>query len=74
MRNVLVTGFGAFLDVDDNPSGRVARAVDGAEIEGLRIVGVTLPVRYQEGPRQAVALALELDARVVIGQIGRAHV
>jgi pyroglutamyl-peptidase len=67
MRNVLVTGFGAFLDVDDNPSGRVARAVDGAEIEGLRIVGVTLPVRYQEGPRQAVALALELDARVVIG-------
>lgn len=67
MRNVLVTGFGAFLDVADNPSGRVARAVHGAEIAGLRITGVTLPVRYFEGPRLAVEQALAIDAIAVVG-------
>jgi pyroglutamyl-peptidase len=66
-RTVLVTGFGPFLDVVDNPSGRAARAVDGRAVADLRIVGRELPVTYEGGPAAAVALAQELDAVAVVG-------
>lgn len=64
---VLVTGFGPFLDVTDNPSGRVARAVDGRVVNGLTLVGRELPVTFDGGPAAAVAHAREHDARVVVG-------
>lgn len=43
---VLVTGFGSFEDVDDNPSGRLARAL------GLRVdaLGIELPVSFERAP------------------------
>lgn len=80
MRTLLVTGFGPFLDVTDNPSGALARAVDGAVLPGLspavlpgfedtvvRVVGRELPVSYARGPSEAVRLAWELGAIAVIG-------
>lgn len=66
-RRVLVTGFGPFLEVTDNPSGRVARAVHGRVVRGVEVHGVELPVTYDGGPAAAVAHAEALDAEVVIG-------
>jgi pyroglutamyl-peptidase len=66
-RRVLVTGFGPFLDVTDNPSGRAARAVDGVVLDGVAIHGMELPVRFLDGPARAIAAARELGATAVIG-------
>ncbi len=66
-RRVLVTGFGPFLDVIDNPSGRAARAVDGRAVRGLHIVGMELPVGFVDGPARAVAAATALDAVAIVG-------
>lgn len=43
---ILVTGFGPFRDVVDNPSARAARGVDGRRIAGETVLGVELPVSY----------------------------
>ena len=64
---VLVTGFGAFRDVTDNPSGRIARAVDGRSTPGVTIAGRELPVTFDGGPEAAIAHARALEARVVVG-------
>ena len=68
---ILVTGFGEFLDVRDNPSSRLARAVDGAVVEGpdgpWPVVGREIAVSYQRGVAETVALARSLGARLVIG-------
>jgi pyroglutamyl-peptidase len=62
---ILVTGFGPFLDVVHNPSGEVARRLDGREIHGLRVVGRVLPVSVARVPAALDALfdALFDDAR-----------
>lgn len=64
---VLVTGFGPFPGVPENPSGRVARAVHGARVGGVDVTGIELPVDYDEGPRRAVAAAREIGASLVLG-------
>ncbi|MCW2873191.1 pyroglutamyl-peptidase I [Actinacidiphila oryziradicis] len=65
--NVVVTGFGAFSDQSDNPSGLLARALNGQRIGENTITGVVLPVATgQIGP--ALATALEgLRPRLVLG-------
>ena len=42
----LVLGFGAFRDVDDNPSARIARALDGRSSGNLTLVGAEMTVSY----------------------------
>jgi pyroglutamyl-peptidase len=64
---ILVTGFGAFPGVDDNPSARLAAAVDGRVVRGVPIVGRVLAVRWRAGPEEAVAIARSLGARLVLG-------
>lgn len=66
-RPILVTGFGAFLNVSDNPSARLARQVHGCFVADSIVVGQVLPVTYRGGPGQAVRLARALDARLVVG-------
>ena len=44
MPRVLVTGFETFGGHDENPSALVARALDGREIGGARVVARILPV------------------------------
>jgi pyrrolidone-carboxylate peptidase len=68
--NVVVTGFGAFRDVVENPSGRVARALDGRVVGRVSIVAAEVPVRYGAGPDAAVALAERHGAVAIIG-LGR---
>jgi pyroglutamyl-peptidase len=44
MSNVLITGFGAFAESEDNPSGTIATQLDGWSRDGVRIRGLVLPV------------------------------
>ncbi len=45
---VLVTGFGPFLSYDYNPSGAIAKRLDGKRIAGKNVVGRVLKVGHIE--------------------------
>lgn len=65
--SVLVTGFGAFPGVADNPTAAIARAVDGQRIGDVPVVGRVLPVSFVRGPDAAIELAREVGAQLVVG-------
>lgn len=55
---LLVTGFGPFLEVRENPSGRLALQLDGERIAGVPVRGVELSVAFDRiGPEYGAALA-----------------
>lgn len=64
---ILLTGFGPFLDVDDNPSAGIVRALHGRRIVGETVVGEVLPVSYERAPARTIALARALSPRLVLG-------
>lgn len=65
---VLVLGFGPFLSVRDNPSARLARAIDGSVLPGgIAVIGEEMPVSYAGGARRAADRARELGACLVLG-------
>jgi pyroglutamyl-peptidase len=45
---ILMTGFEPWGDWDSNPSGEVAKSLDGEVIGGVEVVGAVLPVAYGE--------------------------
>jgi len=55
---ILLTGFGPFLDVELNPSGELASALDGRELAGARVRSTILPVTFG-GVGPALDAALE---------------
>lgn len=63
---ILVTGFGPFGQVRDNPSGALASAVHGSRLLGHTLVGLELPVSYARGPALALAAARAADCEAVI--------
>jgi pyroglutamyl-peptidase len=69
---VLVTGFEPFGGSDVNPSGEIARSLDGREVQGATVVGRVLPVRWFVAIRTAVDAARETaaDAVIMLGQAG----
>ncbi len=66
-RCVLVVGFGPFGEVRENPASALARAVDGYEARGIRLVGREIPVEYAAGPAQTLAWVQELRPVAVVG-------
>ncbi len=64
---ILVTGFGPFLDVDDNPSSRMARLLDGRRVMGHTVIGRSLPVSYARSLPLMVAQAHAISPRLVVG-------
>ena len=70
-RRVLVTGFGPFLNVTDNPSARIARALDGAHVSDeagdISVIGREIPVSYVRGPARTVALARRWRVHAIVG-------
>lgn len=44
---VLRTGYESFGEHETNPSGEVARALDGATVAGHRVIGEVLPVAFE---------------------------
>ena len=51
-RPVLVTGFEPFAGGSINPSGEIARALDGRLIAGQTVVGAVLPCSFRAAPRE----------------------
>lgn len=73
---VLVTGFGPFPKVPVNPTAAVARALDGAEVAGARVVGRVLPVDWAQGlPALDAAVAeAQPDVLIMLGVAPRAGI
>lgn len=69
---MLVTGFGPFLDVVDNPSARLAEALSGVTRPAWRATGLELPTSFARAPRLvAERLATErFDFLLALG-VGR---
>lgn len=59
MARVLVTGFGPFGDVIENPTESIARALDGARVAGRTIEALALPTSFARAKRLVTA---RLDA------------
>jgi pyroglutamyl-peptidase len=60
---VLVTGFGAFEEVERNPSGLLAEGLVENPPAGVECVGGTLPVSFRRAPRVMDELFARLGAR-----------
>jgi pyroglutamyl-peptidase len=63
---VLVTGFEPFGTHPVNPSGDLAKAVDGRRAGGLTVVSAVLPVSHGETAARAIALLEEHRPRAVL--------
>lgn len=74
MRTLLVTGFGAFPGVSENPSGAVARRLNGTHRGDVRIVGREIETSWARAwPVLAEAARAEApDALVMLGVSSRA--
>ncbi len=66
---VLVTGFGPFPGVPDNPTALLARTVHGARVAGCRVVSEVLDVTFA-GVRAAVPALLERHRPVAALHLG----
>src|SRR6185437_12799595 len=63
---VLLTGFAPFAGEPINPSWQAARALDGATIEGRRVIAVELPTEF-DGSLRALRKALrETNPKVAV--------
>lgn len=68
---IVVTGFGPFEEVRENPSGLLAERLDGRPDPLGRVVGRRLPVGFEAAPRALDELLAELgrapDALLLLG-------
>lgn len=64
---ILLTGFGPFREVTDNPSGLLARSLDGARVHGMTVVGRELEVSYDRAPMETLALVRQFEPVLVVG-------
>lgn len=72
---ILVTGFGSFRGIVDNPSDRLARAMGALELAGATLlVESPLPVEYEHAAARALERARheEVDAVLALGLARRA--
>jgi pyroglutamyl-peptidase len=63
---ILVTGFGPFAGLRQNPSGLVAREVGRQGLAGARVVSRVLPVRFDGAEARVVALCRRLRPDAVL--------
>ena len=68
---VLVTGFEPFDSYEINPSQLIAEALDGQEIYGMQIVGICLPVDFNDSVA-VVIQTIEYINPVIVISIGLA--
>jgi pyroglutamyl-peptidase len=68
---VLLTGFEPFGPYKANPSGEIARALDGATVGGARVRGLVLPVHGSEATA-TLARVLDTTDPLAIVQLGLA--
>jgi pyroglutamyl-peptidase len=63
---ILVTGFEPFGGMTYNPAAEIARALDGAEIAGRRVVGRLLAVDFARHRTQLEAVFSEIDPTLYV--------
>jgi pyroglutamyl-peptidase len=63
---VLVTGFEPFGNHTQNPSGEIAKRVDGRRVGTLTVRGAVLPVHHAEAAPAVAALLAETDPDAVL--------
>jgi len=68
---VVIFGYEPFLEFKENPSGLIAKSLDGREIAGHRVKGLTLPVEYSRLEELIVA-ALNREKPVLALGLGLA--
>jgi pyroglutamyl-peptidase len=61
---VLVTGFGSFEEVEDNPSAAVARELGASPPAGIEVRSAVLPVSFARAPEAVDAFLGELAPRI----------
>lgn len=66
---VLITGFGPFPGVTDNPSIAVARALAQEPPRGVDVVARELPVTFEGAPAEVAAGVAELGDRATPGAV-----
>lgn len=64
--SLLCTGYEPFGDHEDNPSMRVAEALDGGAVAGHEVVGAVLPVQFDAVGAELRSLVDEHDPAAVI--------
>lgn len=64
---ILVTGFTAFQQFDRNPSGDIAKAVNGKQFGGFKVKGLELPVSWHKGWSMLRANAEKLNPAAWLG-------
>jgi pyroglutamyl-peptidase len=67
MPTLLLTGFEPFGGGTVNPSGEVARRLDGAVIAGARVIGRVLPVSFERLAALIAALIDEVGPDALLG-------
>ena len=72
---VLITGFEPFGGYDTNPSQLIAETLNGQEVAGAQIVGITVPVEFNESVATVTQAIDDLHPIIVvsIGLEARAH-
>lgn len=58
---ILLTGYEPFAEFETNPSGQVARELDGETVAGHEVVGEVLPVEFDSAGEAVVSLVEEYD-------------
>ena len=64
---IVITGFGPFEDVADNPAERIARALHRRRLGGHRVMGLVLPVSYRRAPSLTLSCVEVTRPVAVIG-------
>lgn len=64
---ILITGFGPFLDSDDNPSAHLAGGCHGLRVRGETLVGRVIEVSYRGGIQETIRFARGIRPRLVLG-------
>ncbi len=60
---ILVTGFGPFLEVEENPSGELALALAAAPPQEVDVAGCVLPVSFEGAPASLTGALDAMDSR-----------
>lgn len=63
---VLVTGFEPFSTYEINPSQLIAEALDGQNIAGSKIIGISLPVNFNESVEVVIQAIIDYNPLLVI--------
>jgi len=73
--NVLITGFGPFDNYEINPSELIVRELDGNFINNSQLIGIILPVDFEESVNVAIQAIEEYTPSLIIslGLSPKAH-